>query len=100
MTGIVPTMERECLEDTVLPRGGGPEGTEPVFLPKGKRVLISTYAMQQRCDIWGHDPEVFRPERWEGRKAGFEFIPFGGGPRKCVGRKLPFLSLSSHRMIC
>ncbi len=87
MTGIVPTMERESLEDTVLPRGGGPDGSKPVFLAKGQRILISIYAMQQRCDIWGDDPEVFRPERWEGRKAGFEFIPFGGGPRKCVGRK-------------
>ena len=87
MTGILPTMERECLEDVVLPCGGGLDGTKPVFLPKGQRVMISIYAMQQRCDVWGDDPEVFRPERWEGRKAGFEFIPFGGGPRKCVGRE-------------
>lgn len=87
MTGILPMMERESLEDTVLPRGGGPDGSKPVFLPKGQRVMISIYAMQQRCDIWGDDPDVFRPERWENRKAGFEFIPFGGGPRKCVGRK-------------
>lgn len=87
MTGIVPTMERESLEDTVLPRGGGPDGTSPVFLAKGQRVMISIYAMQQRPDIWGDDPGVFRPERWEDRKAGFEFIPFGGGPRKCVGRE-------------
>ena len=96
MTGIVPTMERECLEDIVLPCGGGLDGTKPVFLPKGQRVMISIYAMQQRCDIWGDDPEVFRPERWEGRKAGFEFIPFGGGPRKCVGREsVPFYPLDS-----
>ena len=88
MTGIVPTMEREALEDVVLPHGGGPDGTKPVFLPKGQQVLISIYAMHQRHDIWGVDPEVFRPERWEDRKAGFEFIPFGGGPRKCVGREL------------
>ena len=87
MGGILPNMERECLEDTVLPRGGGPDGTKPVFLPKCQRIMISLYAMQQRTDIWGDDPEVFRPERWEDRKAGFDFIPFGGGPRKCVGRE-------------
>ena len=94
MTGILPTMERECLEDTVIPRGGGPDGLNPVFLPKGQRIMISIYAMQQRTDIWGDDPDVFRPERWEDRKAGFEFIPFGGGPRKCVGRKMTFEPLS------
>ena len=87
MSGILPTMERECLEDIVLPRGGGSDGMKPVFLPKGSRVMISIYAMQQRCDIWGDDPDVFRPERWEDRKPGFEFIPFGGGPRKCIGRE-------------
>ena len=87
MIGIVPNLERVCLEDVVLPRGGGPDGTKPVFLPKGRPVWMSLYAMQQRCDIWGHDPDVYRPERWIDRKAGYDFIPFGGGPRKCIGRK-------------
>ena len=92
--GIVPNLERECLEDVVLPRGGGRDGTKPVFLPKGRRILLAVYAMQQRCDIWGHDPDVFRPERWEDRKAGYDFIPFGGGPRKCIGRKSGSFSTS------
>lgn len=87
ITGVVPALERECLEDVVLPRGGGPHGTKPVFVPKGGRVVIATYAMQQRRDIWGDNPSEFRPERWEDRKPGYEFIPFGGGPRKCIGRE-------------
>ena len=96
ITGTVPIIERECLEDVVLPRGGGPNGTKPIFLPKGQRILISLYAMQHRHDVWGDDHDLFRPERWEDRKIGFEFIPFGAGPRKCVGREyisLPSLSL-------
>lgn len=85
----VPLNDRTCNQDTILPRGGGPDGTQPMFLPAGSRVLVSTYAMQYRKDIWGEDADKFRPERWEGRKAGWEFIPFGGGPRKCIGRKFP-----------
>ena len=87
MTAIVPILERQSLEDTVLPHGGGPDGSKPVFIRKGQRVLISTYALQQRSDLWGDDPESFRPERWVNRKAELAFVPFGGGPRKCVGRK-------------
>ena len=88
MTAILPIMERVSLEDTTLPRGGGKDGQKPIFIPKGQTVLISTYALQMRADIWGSDPGVFRPERWENRRPGMEFLPFGGGPRKCIGRKL------------
>ena len=88
MTAILPIMERVSLEDTTLPRGGGKDGQKPIFIPKGQSVLISTYALQQRKDIWGPDADVFRPERWENRRTGMEFIPFGGGPRKCIGRML------------
>lgn len=88
MVGIVPMNERAALRDTTLPRGGGPEGTAPVFVPKGTQVLIPTYSMQHREDIWGPDVEEFKPERWENRKFGWDFVPFGGGVRQCIGRKL------------
>ena len=88
----VPLNERSCNCDTILPHGGGPDGTQPIFLPKGSRVSVSTYAMQYRTDIWGPDVSEFKPERWEGRRAGWEFMPFGGGPRKCIGRKCSHLN--------
>lgn len=87
MVAVVPLNERVASHDTTLPQGGGIDGSKPIFLTKGTRVLISTYAMQHRPDIWGDDVEEFKPERWESRKSGWEFIPFGGGPRKCLGRK-------------
>ena len=91
VAAVIPLNERVATRDTTLPRGGGPDGTQPVFIPKGRQVLIATYAMQHRADIWGPDVEDFRPERWEeGRKVGWEFIPFGGGPRSCLGRKYSF----------
>ncbi|KAK0641946.1 oxidoreductase-like protein [Cercophora newfieldiana] len=90
MAPVIPLNERVALRDTVLPRGGGYHGDEPIFVPKGRQVLIPTYAMTRRQDLWGRDVDVFRPERWEedgGRKFGFEFIPFGGGARQCLGQQ-------------
>lgn len=88
VAAVIPLNERVAVRDTTLPRGGGPDGSLPIFIPKGRQVLIATYAMQHRADIWGEDVEEFRPERWEGRKVGWEFIPFGAGPRSCLGREL------------
>lgn len=88
IVAIIPMNERVALCDTTLPRGGGPDGTKPIFVQKGIQVLIPLYAIQHRKDIWGEDTDEFRPERWEGRKIGWEWIPFGGGARKCLGRRL------------
>lgn len=91
MVAVIPMNERVALRDTTLPRGGGPDGSHPIFVRKGIQVLIPFYAIQHRPDIWGDDCEFFRPERWEGRKIGWEWTPFGGGPRKCLGRMCSFL---------
>ena len=100
VAAVIPLNERVAIRDTTLPRGGGPDRAQPVFIPKGRQVLIAAYAMQHRADIWGEDVEEFRPERWEeGRKAGWEFIPFGGGPRSCLGRKSSSFSLSPPTFI-
>ncbi|KAI1106154.1 putative N-alkane-inducible cytochrome P450 [Jackrogersella minutella] len=84
---VIPLNERIALRDTVLPRGGGPDGKSRVFIPEGTQVLVPLYAMQHRADIWGPDVEEFRPERWETHRPGWEYIPFGAGARKCLGQQ-------------
>lgn len=93
IVAIIPMNERVALHDTTLPRGGGEDGSKPIFVRKGIQVLIPLYAIQHRPDIWGEDAEEFRPERWDGRRIGWEWIPFGGGARKCLGRECSFLSV-------
>lgn len=76
-----------CVADTVLPTGGGPTGTSPIFLKRGTITTYNIYAMHRRTDLYGADAEVFRPERWETLRVGWEYLPFNGGPRICVGQQ-------------
>jgi len=93
MYPIVPSNSREALKDTFLPRGGGPNGDSPVFVPKGTYVAYHSYAMHRRHDIYGEDAEVSNPSRWlagehDGPplRPGWAYIPFSGGPRICIGQ--------------
>jgi cytochrome P450 len=90
---VIPMNERVALRDTTLPTGGGEDRKGKIFIPAGTQILIPTYAMQHRKDLWGADVEEFRPERWETTHPGWEFIPFGAGDRKCLGREYPLASL-------
>ena len=40
--------------------------------------------------FWGEDADKFVPERWEHVRPGWEYTPFGGGPRVCPGQRLVF----------
>ncbi|KAJ4377219.1 hypothetical protein N0V83_000042 [Neocucurbitaria cava] len=61
----LPGNLRAATEDTVLPKGGGPEGKAPIFVPKGQIILYNVYSLHRRQDIFGPDADIFRPERWE-----------------------------------
>ena len=91
-----PVNERKANKTTFLPTGGGPYRTAPVLIPKGTTVAYSVYAMHRRPDLYGMDAELFRPERWDEdmpmfhdkTNAAWGYLPFNGGPRICLGRKL------------
>jgi cytochrome P450 len=84
---VVPVDGRRALKDTTLPMGGGPDGTAPLYVKEGMQIDYSVYIMHRRADLWGPDAEEFRPERWNGRKSGWEYLPFNGGPRICIGQQ-------------
>jgi len=60
-------------------------------VPKGSEVVISPYLLHRSPALWS-DPESFRPERFlkdDGESVSkLGFIPFGAGPRKCIGNHL------------
>jgi len=84
---VVPGNGRRALKDTTIPTGGGPDGTAPVYIRKGEQVDYSVYVMHRRKDLWGADADAFKPDRWDGRKTGWEYLPFNGGPRICIGQQ-------------
>jgi cytochrome P450 len=52
--------------------------------PVGMSILL----LHHREDLYP-EPFEFRPERWLGRRPGtYEWIPFGGGIRRCLGAAL------------
>ncbi|KAF2092447.1 cytochrome P450 family protein [Rhizodiscina lignyota] len=83
----VPANARLATRNTTLPYGGGPDGSSPVYVKKGQEVTYSVYVMHRRREIWGSNADEFVPERWIGRKLGWEYLPFNGGPRVCLGQQ-------------
>ncbi len=54
----------------------------------GAAISMSILLVHHRDDLYPQ-PFEFRPERWLGRKPGtYEWIPFGGGIRRCLGAAL------------
>jgi cytochrome P450 len=55
-------------------------------VPAGERLIYSIYLTHRDPAIW-EDPEDFKPERFTrgSKKPSFAYVPFGGGPRACIG---------------
>ncbi|HYC04007.1 MAG TPA: cytochrome P450 [Azospirillaceae bacterium] len=56
---------------------------------KGTSVLLCPWALHRQEDLW-EDARRLDPARFLGRKAPdkFAYVPFGAGPRTCVGAQL------------
>ncbi|BBM85483.1 cytochrome P450 [Candidatus Uabimicrobium amorphum] len=54
-------------------------------LPEGTAAILSIYLTHRNPDVYPN-PEVFYPQRFLERKYdAYEFVPFGGGARRCLG---------------
>lgn len=59
----------------------------------GTALMPATYIIHQRPDLYP-EPKQFRPERFLERQfAPHEFLPFGGGHRRCIGSALAMMEL-------
>jgi cytochrome P450 len=74
-------------------RLGRPHTIGGYELPAGLAVMIPILLLHQRPDLYP-DPLVFRPERFLGDRVDpLDWLPFGGGPRRCVGAHLAELEM-------
>ncbi len=54
-------------------------------LPAGVVAAPCMYLTHRRPELWD-EPDAFKPERFLGRRpTPYEFFPFGGGNRACLG---------------
>ncbi|WP_454321073.1 cytochrome P450 [Streptomyces phaeoluteigriseus] len=73
-------------------------------VPAGSTVLVPVYAAHHNPAVWDN-PEAFAPERFcpahtarltsgtSRRRDRYDYFPFGGGARKCIGMDLALLEL-------
>ncbi|KAK0383268.1 hypothetical protein NLU13_9181 [Sarocladium strictum] len=98
---VVPFNVRLALKDTTLPRGGGPDGSEPLPVLKHTPVAYSTLCMHRDPAQYPPtsetfaDPDIFSPERWEHwHPKPHDYIPFNAGPRICIGQQFALTQMS------
>ena len=54
-------------------------------LPEGVTIAPCIYLVHRRPELWPN-PAQFNPDRFlESRQTPYTFLPFGGGPRRCLG---------------
>lgn len=66
-------------------------------LPRDSQVLLSVWRLHHDGRFYD-DPLAFDPDRWTAttpREQGYRFIPFGAGPRICIGRHLARLEMKA-----
>ncbi|KAH0821408.1 hypothetical protein GEV33_001383 [Tenebrio molitor] len=83
----LPFLTRECTKDYIVPN-------TTIKIKKGDSVAISVQALHNDPEYYP-DPEKFDPERFseenKKKRPDFTWIPFGAGPRHCIGLRFGML---------
>jgi cytochrome P450 len=84
---IVPTaINRQSTEEFFIENFG--------VVPPGTLMTVDIYNLHFNPDLWGPlDPNEFHPERFATKRHPMAWIPFGAGPRNCVGMRFSLLEM-------
>lgn len=76
----------------------GEDGLECTLEP-GIDIIIPVQAIHREPKYWGENPDTFNPERFgvnrEHERPKMAFLPFGEGPRICVGMRFAVLQIKA-----
>ncbi len=76
-----------------LRTGTAPFSLGPYPFPEGTHLVISPAVTHRNPEIYPQ-PDRFIPRRWEGfSPSPYEYMPFGAGPRRCLGATFAMLEL-------
>jgi len=80
-------IDRVSLEDDVI---------HGIHVPAGTTLSLYIYGLHRNTEVW-EDPNRFDPSRFEKKKRderpAFAHIPFGGGPRVCIGSNMAVMQI-------
>ena len=62
------------------------------IIPKGATVFLSIYAMHRDPSYW-NEPDSFNPDRFQSKIDKQYYLPFGRGPRICIGNNFALLEM-------
>ena len=98
-----------CIKETFRMHPAARFGSERIVPPEGATIcgehipggtVVGIYAwvIHRRRDIWGHDVETFRPERWleneeKAKRMNSMLFQFGAGNFICIGRNISLLEM-------
>ena len=87
MYPIVPiAINRQSAEDFNIKNFG--------TIPAGTSITVDIYRLHFDPELWGPvDPHVFHPGRFATKRHPMAWIPFGAGPRNCVGMRFALTEL-------
>jgi cytochrome P450 len=74
----------------------GDDRVGDIAIPRGSTVIVYVYGAHHAPGYW-ESPESFDPERFikgsEKLRTPFTYLPFGGGPRVCIGNHYAMLQI-------
>ena len=80
-------VNRECVSDYKF---------NDIYIPAGLQVIIPVYFLHRDPDVWPN-PEKFDPERFRSPakdcRHPYQFLPFGLGPRSCIGMRFALMEI-------